>query len=62
MPGRIVGTWRQSRFELVMSAARLTEIARVLTDPRISRRLHWDRAGTERFLKQIYLRSVMVDP
>jgi len=59
-PGRIVSAWRQSRFELVMSREQLAEIARVLTYPRIHRILRWNRDRIERFLKQIYLRSVVV--
>ena len=60
-PGRIVSAWRQSRFELVMSREQLTEIARVLTYPKIQRVLKWDREQIERFLKQVYLRSQMAD-
>lgn len=53
--------WRESRFELVMSRAQLTEIARVLTYPKIRRILKWGRERIERLLKQIYVRSVMVE-
>lgn len=61
VPGRIVAAWRESRFELVMSREQLTEIARVLSYAKIHQILQWDRGRIERFLKQIYLRSVMVD-
>lgn len=60
-PGRVVHAWREGRFDLVMSREQLTEIARVLSYPKIRRVLRWDRTVIERFLKQLYLRSVMVD-
>lgn len=60
IPGRIVAAWRNAAFDLVLSRAQLTEIARVLSYPKIARILQWDPDHLERFLKQIYLRSVMV--
>ncbi|MGH8225889.1 MAG: putative toxin-antitoxin system toxin component, PIN family [Gammaproteobacteria bacterium] len=60
-PGRIVSVWREGRFDLIMSREQLTEIARVLGYRKIRRVLRWDRNAIERFLKQLYLRSVMVD-
>lgn len=59
-PGRIVAAWRNAAFELVLTRAQLTEITRVLGYPKIARILRWDPDQSERFLKQIYLRSVMV--
>ena len=59
-PGRIVASWRNAAFELVLTRPQLTEIARVLSYPKIARILRWDPAQSERFLKQLYLRSVMV--
>lgn len=59
-PGRIVAAWRNAAFELVLTRAQLTEIARVLSYPKITRVLRWDPDRSERFLKQLYLRSVMV--
>jgi putative PIN family toxin of toxin-antitoxin system len=59
-PGRIVAAWRNAAFELVLTRAQLTEIARVLSYPKIARFLRWDSDQAERFLKQLYLRSVMV--
>jgi len=60
-PGRIVAAWRGSAFDLVMTRAQLTEMARVLSYLKIARRLRWEQEGVERFLKQIYLRSIMVE-
>ena len=59
-PGRIVAAWRNAAFEIVLTRAQLTEIARVLSYPKIARVLRWDPDQSERFLKQLYLRSVMV--
>ena len=59
-PGRIVAAWRSAAFELVLTRAQLTEIARVLSYPKIARVLRWDPDRLERFLRQLYLRSVMV--
>jgi uncharacterized protein len=59
-PGRIVAAWRNAAFELVLTRAQLTEITRVLSYPKIARILRWDPDQSERFLKQLYLRSVMV--
>lgn len=59
-PGRIVAAWRNAAFELVLSRPQLTEIARVLGYPKIVRVLQWEPTQLERFLKQIYLRSVLV--
>jgi len=60
-PGRIVRAWRENRFDLVSSKEQLTEIARVLTYPKIRKRLKWRRETVERFLRQLYLRSELVD-
>lgn len=61
VPGRIVAAWREARFELVTSREQLTELARVLSYPKIALRLRWPRGRVEQFLKQIYLRSVGVE-
>jgi putative PIN family toxin of toxin-antitoxin system len=60
-PGRIVRTWREGRFDLVVSRYQLREIGRVLAYPKIRRILHWHQSMIERFLKQIYLRSILVE-
>ena len=59
-PGRIVAAWRNAAFELVLSRAQLAAIARVLAYPGIQRILKWGPDQSERFLKQLYLRSVVV--
>lgn len=60
-PGHVVRAWREARFDLVISKEQLTEIARVLTYPKIGKRLRWGRPRIERFLRQLYLRSELVD-
>ena len=61
IPGRIVGAWRNASFDLVMTRGQLTEIARVLSYPKITRVLRWEREEIQRFLRQVYLRSVMIE-
>lgn len=60
-PGRILEAWRNAQFEVLMSRDQLTELARVLSYPKIRQRLQWNQATTNRFLKQIYLRTESLD-
>ena len=60
-PGAVVRAWREARIELVLSVEQLTEIGRVLSYPKIRKILKWDRGTIESFLKQLYLRSELVD-
>jgi putative PIN family toxin of toxin-antitoxin system len=60
-PGMIVRAWREARFELLLTVEQLTEIGRVLSYPKIRKILKWDRATIENFLKQLYLRSELID-
>ena len=60
-PGGLVRAWREARFELVMTVEQLREIGRVLSYPKIRKILKWDHASIEGFLKQLYLRSELVD-
>ena len=60
-PGELVRAWREARFELVMTVEQLSEIGRILSYPKIRKILEWDRATIEGFLKQLYLRSTLVD-
>lgn len=61
VPGKVVRAWREARLELVLTVEQLTEIGRVLNYPKIRKILKWDRATIEGFLKQLYLRSELVD-
>jgi len=60
-PGAVVRAWREARIELVLSVEQLAEIGRVLSYPKIRKILKWDRGTIENFLKQLYLRSELVD-
>ena len=60
-PGEIVKAWRESRFDVAICLEQLTEIARVLSYSKIRKILKWDRARIEGFIKQLYLRTEMVD-
>ncbi|OGI43335.1 MAG: putative toxin-antitoxin system toxin component, PIN family [Candidatus Muproteobacteria bacterium RBG_16_64_11] len=60
-PGKVVRAWREARLELVLTVEQLTEIGRVLNYPKIRKILKWDRATIEGFLRQLYLRSELVD-
>ena len=60
-PGSVVRAWRDNRIELLLSVEQLAEIGRVLSYPKICKILKWDRGTIEGFLKQLYLRSTLVD-
>jgi putative PIN family toxin of toxin-antitoxin system len=60
-PGRIVEAWVSGRFDLVVSYAQLSEIARTLTYPKIRKITRWDDAKIEAFLRQLLLRAEVVD-
>lgn len=61
VPGKIVDAWRESRFDLVMTIEQLSEIGRVLAYPKIHRLVRWNSAMIESFLRQLYLRSELLD-
>ena len=61
IPGRVVLAWRQGRFDLVISKEQLGEIGWVLSYPKIRRLLRWDDATIGTFLKQLLLRSELVE-
>ena len=60
-PGRIVAAWFDARFEVAMSLDQLAEIGRVLEYPKIRRKLGWDEERIELFIKQLYIRSEVVE-
>lgn len=60
-PGRVVGAWREGRFDLVISIHQLAEIGRTLAYPKIRRILGWDDERIERFIRQLYIRAQIVD-
>ena len=60
-PGRIVAAWLEARFDVAMSIEQLAEIGRVLAYPKIQSRLKWDEPRIEQFIRQLYIRSEVVD-
>ena len=60
-PGRVVHAWREGRFDLVISKEQLAEIGRVLSYLKIRKLLGWDDATIASILKQLLLRSEMVE-
>lgn len=60
-PGRIVAAWFEARFEVAMSLDQLAEIGRVLEYPKVRRKLGWDEERIELFIKQLYIRSEVVE-
>jgi putative PIN family toxin of toxin-antitoxin system len=61
VPGRIVGAWRESRFDLVLSLEQLAEIGRVLAYRKIRKVLRWDDETIGRLLKQLFLRAEIIE-
>ena len=57
-PGRIMQAWQDNCFDLVLNQFQLDELGRVLSYPKIQKRLKWEQAEITQFLKQIFLRSV----
>jgi len=60
-PARILATWYEARFDVVMSLEQLSEISRTLSYPKIQRKLKWDDQRIEQFLRQLYIRAEVVE-
>jgi putative PIN family toxin of toxin-antitoxin system len=60
-PGRIVEAWVAGQFELVLSYAQLTEVARTLAYPKIRKVTGWDSTRIDAFLRQLLLRAELID-
>ena len=61
-PGRIIQAWREARFDLVVSEAMLDEIRRILSYPKIRKRLHWDHDEIERFVLLLRFKCIVMAP
>ena len=59
-PGRVVAAWDASHFDVALGIHQLQEIARVLTYPKIRRRLRWDEHRIEQLIRQLYVRCEVV--
>ena len=64
-PGWNTGTHRRSMarsaLEVALSLDQLAEIGRVLEYPKIRRKLGWNSQHIELFIKQLYIRSEVVE-
>jgi uncharacterized protein len=60
-PGQIVSAWLGARFDVAMSLEQLAEVGRVLAYPKIQRGLRWDEKRIEEFLRQLYIRTEIID-
>jgi putative PIN family toxin of toxin-antitoxin system len=60
-PGRILAAWFEARFDVVMSLDQLEEIGRALGYPKIQRKLKWDEQQIEQFLRQLYIRTEVIE-
>lgn len=61
VPGQIVAAWRGAHFDLVLSEPLLDEIGRVLSYPKIQRRLRWGQDDIARFLLLLRFKADVVD-
>lgn len=60
-PGRILAAWSEARFDVVISVEQLAEIGRALAYPKIHRKLEWDEQRIEQFLRQLYIRTEVIE-
>lgn len=60
-PGRVVQAWREGRFDRAISKEQLAEIGRVLSYSKIRALLGWSDKTIGAFLKQLLLRSELVE-
>lgn len=56
-----MAAWLEGRFDVATSIEQLAEISRALRYPKIQSRLKWDEQRIEQFVRQIYIRSEVVD-
>ena len=61
-PAEIQHAWARGDFELVTSPALLNELTKVLSYPRIQRRLHWTAGQLSDFLKHLRATAIVVTP
>lgn len=59
--GREVAAWLEARFDVAMSIEQLADIGRALRYPKIHRKLKWDEQRIEQFIRQLYIRTEVVD-
>ncbi|GAB1233626.1 putative toxin-antitoxin system toxin component, PIN family [Ferrigenium sp. UT5] len=60
-PGRIITAWRTGHYSLVLSEPMLTEIAAVLSYPKIRKRTGWDNDAISRYLTVLRFETEIAD-
>ena len=61
IPGKIIAAWRGRQFDLVLSEPMLIEIGRVLSYPKINRRIGWDDATITRYVDLLRFEADIVN-
>jgi len=59
--GRILKGWNEARFEVILSSYILEEIGKVLSYPKIKKRLQWDEPKIQHYLDLLVFFAEMVD-
>lgn len=61
--GYIISKWREAAFDIVVSAPILTEIERVLSYPKIAKRLQWDKDRIRQYIELLafFTQTVAID-
>ena len=59
-PGQVVAAWGDDEFSAVTSLSQLSEIAEVLSRPRLVRRFRYPRRDAEAFVRLIGARATVV--
>ena len=60
-PGQVVNAWSRDKFSAVTSISQLTELAQVLSRPRLLRRFRYPQRDAERFVRLIAARATLVE-
>ncbi|MFA7243226.1 MAG: putative toxin-antitoxin system toxin component, PIN family [Sulfuricellaceae bacterium] len=60
IPGKILAAWGSGQFDLVLSEPMLGEISRVLSYPKISRRIGWDDDKIARYIALLRFEAAIV--
>ena len=61
-PKRVIDSWQQGAFDVLISSAILDETGRVLSYPRIIKRHRQDETTIQRFLKLLEDEAIKVEP
>jgi uncharacterized protein len=61
IPGKIVAVWQSGGFDLALSEPMLEEIARVLSYPKIIKRLQWREAEIAKYISLLRFNADVVE-